>query len=152
MNCLARDQGLSRQPPTAIGRSNTVKGKAPDLETAWMVRRPRWSSIYELDKAISLRSGWLISSTLQVYPWSCEDFHIITPNPITNTVKFFLDKGPPRRVHPVPPTEGSGIHGNGVPPPIVSRLGSSGESGSHEILWLPLHHQELQAQRSYVKV
>ena len=45
----------------------------------------------------------LMSGTLQVYPWSCEGCHTITPIPITNTVKFFIDTNPPKKVQPALP-------------------------------------------------
>ena len=59
------------------------------------------------------------------------------PQPIPTTVKFSIDPpSPPRRVQPALPTGTQGeegyTYGNGVPPPIVGRLGTSGESGSHQ--------------------
>ena len=55
--------------------------------------------------------------------------------PITNTVKFYLDTSPPKRVQPALLTgtqgeEGIHLYGIGVTPPLVERLGTSGELGS----------------------
>ena len=55
--------------------------------------------------------------------------------PILKTVKFSNKSSPPGRVQPALPTGTQGeeekrAHGIGVPPPLVGRLGASGESGS----------------------
>ena len=59
--------------------------------------------------------------------------------PIPNTVEFSLDTSTPRRVQPALPAgtkgeEGIHLHGIEVPPPLVSRLGASGEFTSPHII------------------
>ena len=109
-----RKQGWSRPRD-----GSSIKSSSISRSTYWTRR-----SCYDLGSSYRVPTSNL---------WSREDFHAVTPVP--NTVKFSIDKSPPKRVQPAKSTgtqSGEGINNvNEVSPPIVGRLGASREAGSY---------------------
>ena len=104
-----------------------------DRETAQVVRRSSRSRS-TFGKGF-LNEIWVSHTE---YPQVTSDqVRISTRSPPSpTTVKLGIDMSPPRRVQPALPTGTQGEEGikdgNGVPPPIVGRLGTSGKAGSHQ--------------------
>ena len=123
-------QELSRHQVNCDRTQQTQQGQGvQDRETAQVVRRLAESSI-------TVRQGDLYqvrsthTETHRRKPTqSCEDFHAIDTNPNHGQVQH--RSSPPGRLQPALTTGTQGeVHGIGIPPPLVGRLGASGELGS----------------------
>ena len=105
-----------------------IARRSRDLKVKWI----KYRRIVQGDLIEVRTTGIEKPTSMPVIVWRLLYDH----QPISYTFKFSIDASPPGRMQPVLPTciqgEKGNKHGNGVPTPIVGRLGASRESGSQE--------------------